>query len=153
MPGETLALQAGGPRTGDESTAPVEMMDPVRLPPIAVDTRGAEVEAFARETGFTKPIDFVPLTFPFRWLTLPAIRPVIKQMIGGDDFLPVHEGQSFEYQKRLRKDAHYLMGLEFTREAKPPRLIIRGAISTPDGEPCLTMETILRIVPVTQGTP
>ena len=50
---------------------------PVRLPAIRVRTDPGEVAGFLRETGGVGTGGFVPLTFPFRWLALPAIRGVI----------------------------------------------------------------------------
>ena len=64
---------------------------PVRLAAIEVRTEPGEVAGFLRETGGIGTGDFVPLTFPFRWLALPAIRGAILQLTGGEGFLPVHE--------------------------------------------------------------
>lgn len=121
--------------------------DSVYLPHVAVRTDGAAVAAFARETGAAPSEGFVPLTYPFCWVTLPAIRPIIAQMTG-EGFLPIHEAQSFEYERSLESDADYVLAVELHREAEPLRLILRATISTPQGRTCGRFETVLRIVPL-----
>ncbi len=121
---------------------------PVRLPPIWVRTGAGEVAGFLRETGGAWTLGFVPLTFPFRWLALPAIRGLILQLIGGQGFLPVHEAQSFAYEHELRIETDYVLAVEARRTAKPPRLTLKMAVSTGQGEICAHLETVLRIVPL-----
>jgi hypothetical protein len=120
----------------------------IRLPPIRVRTDRGEVAGFLRETGGAPAGDFVPLIFPIRWLALPAVRGLILQMIGGQGFLPVHEGQSFAYEHELRIETDYVLAIEGRRAAKPPRLTLRMAVSTGQGEICAHLETVLRIVPL-----
>lgn len=119
---------------------------PVRLPTIRVRTGAVEVAGFLRETGGIGTGDFVPLTFPFRWFTLPAIRGVILQLAGGEGFLPVHEAQSFAYERSLRTGIDYVLSVEIERVEKPLRLILTMAVSAGAGEMCARLETILRIV-------
>ena len=126
---------------------------PVRLLAIRVRTEPDEVAAFLRETGGIGTGDFVPLTFPFRWLTLPAIRGLILQLSGGEGFLPVHEAQSFAYERSLRADDDYILDVAFQTAEKPPRLILKMAVSTVQGEICAHLETVLRIVRLTPETP
>jgi hypothetical protein len=121
---------------------------PVRLPPIRVRIGASEVAGFLRETGGARTLGFVPLTFPFRWLALPAIRGLISQLIGGQGFLPIHEAQSFAYEHELRIEADYVLAVETRRTAKPPRLSLKMAVSTGQGEICAHLETVLRIVPL-----
>lgn len=133
----------------DSDFAPEPSADaPIRLPPIRVRTDGSEVAGFLRVTGGARTGGFVPLTFPVRWLALPAVRSSILQLIGGQGFLPVHEGQSFAYEHELRIDTDYVLAIEARRTAKPPRLILRMAVSTGQGEICAHLETVLRIVPL-----
>ena len=120
---------------------------PVRLPPILVRTGASEVAEYLRATGGDLTLGFVPLTFPFRWLAHPAIRGLILQLIGGQGFLPVHEAQSFAYEHELRIEADYVLAVETRRTAKPPRLSLKMAVSTGQGEICAHLETVLRIVP------
>lgn len=121
---------------------------PIRLAPIRVRTQRDEIAGFLRETGGARAGGLVPLTFPVRWLALPAVRCLILQLIGGRGFLPVHEGQSFAYERELRIETDYVLAVEARRTAKPPRLILRMAVSTGQGEICANLETVLRIVPL-----
>ncbi|MCI0598881.1 MAG: hypothetical protein L0Y50_09020 [Beijerinckiaceae bacterium] len=118
------------------------------LPPVRVRTVQAEVAAFLRETGGFGSSGFVPLTFPFRWLGLPIIRGFIMQAMGGDAFLPIHEAQSFVCERELRIDSDYILAGDMSRTEEPPRLTLRIFISSPGGELCAKMETVLRIVPI-----
>jgi|GEM_PF-728334 hypothetical protein len=120
----------------------------VRFAPIRVRTEPGEVASFLRETGGAGTGDFVPLSFPIRWLALPAIRAKILQMTGGEGFLPVHEAQSFVYEKSLRIDTDYVLAVEIETREKPPRLILKMAVSSGEGEMeiCTRLETVLRIV-------
>ncbi|HEY4847241.1 MAG TPA: hypothetical protein VIH87_05450 [Methylocella sp.] len=120
----------------------------IRLPPIRVRTGAGEVAGFLRETGDARTGGFVPVTFPARWLALPAIRGLILQLIGGDGFLPVHEAQSFAYEHVLQIETDYVLAVEGRRTAKPPRLTLKMAVSTSQGEICAHLETVLRIVPL-----
>jgi hypothetical protein len=118
-----------------------------QLPTIRVRTDRAAIAAFADATA---PLagDSVPLTFPFRWLSLPAIRSVIVDLIGADGVLPVHEAQKFDYDHALLPDADYDLTVEAKRSEGPPRLTLRGVVSTLQGEACVRFETVLRIVPL-----
>jgi hypothetical protein len=132
-----------------DAMAPEPSADaPVRLPPIRVQTGANEVAGFLRETGGAPTLGFVPLTFPIRWLALPAIRGLILQLIGGQGFLPVHEAQSFAYEHELQIETDYVLAVEARRTAKPPRLTLEMAVSTGQGEICAHLETVLRIVPL-----
>ena len=103
---------------------------PVRLPPILVRTGASEVAGYLRATGGDLTLGFVPLTFPFRWLALPAVRGLILQLIGGQGFLPVHEAQSFAYEHELRIETDYVLAVEARRTAMPPRLTLKIAVSS-----------------------
>jgi hypothetical protein len=120
----------------------------IRLPPIRVQTGAGEVAGFLRETGDSRTGGFVPLTFPVRWLGLPAVRGLILQLTGGEGFLPVHEAQSFAYEHELRIETGYVLAVEARRATKPPRVILKMAVSTGEGEACARVETVLRIVPL-----
>ncbi len=122
----------------------------VHLPPIRVRTGAGEVAGFLRETGGARTSGFVPLTFPFRWLALPAIRGLILQLVGGRGFLPFQEAQSFVYERELLIETDYILAVEARRTAKPPRLTLKMAVSTSQGEICAHVETVLRIVPLRQ---
>lgn len=121
---------------------------PVCLPPLLVRTEPDVVAGFSRETGGNQTAGFVPLTFPFCWLTLPQIRGEILHLIGGEGFVPVHEAQSFAYERELNINTDYVLAIELLHDAKPPRLILRMIVSTPSKEVCAHLETVLRIVPI-----
>ncbi|WP_034999617.1 hypothetical protein [Beijerinckia mobilis] len=129
----------------------------LQLDPYAVRTGRAEVEAFARATGWTGPIDRVPFSFPFTWLTGPVPRGAILRLIGsgqnteehtGAALLPVHESQTFESRREWRMDETYRLSLVLRRESEPARLILRGTVSTLEDESCATLETVLRLVTI-----
>jgi hypothetical protein len=119
----------------------------VILPKIKVRTDGAAIAAFQRAVGVEPIAGAAPLTFPFCWLTLPAVRPMIAQMIG-DGVLPLHEAQSFEYERGLDVDADYIFTVELLRTENPPRLILRGRIAGSSGEAYGRLETVLRLARV-----
>lgn len=120
----------------------------IRLPSIRVRTEANEVAGFLCGTGDIRTAGFVPLTYPVRWLALPAVRGAILQSIGGSGFLPVHEAQSFSYERPLRIETDYVLAVEARRTATPPRVIVKMAISTSEGAMCARAETVLRIVPL-----
>ncbi|WP_374309257.1 hypothetical protein [Methylocella sp.] len=123
----------------------------LRLDGVRVRAETAAVEAFRaaclddRVDGLGA--DGLPATYPFRWLTLPQVRPSLSAMLGGEGVLPVHEGQSFSYERALRRDADYRLDFEFRRTSAPERLTVSCAIF--EGEepaPCAGFETVLRLV-------
>ena len=118
----------------------------VRLPPVRVRTERQEVAAFLRETGGHRKRGCVPLTFPFRWLALPVVRDLLAKIISSG-FLPIHEAQNFAYERELLMDTEYILGVEARRTPSPPRLTLRTSITTPQGDICARLETVLRIVP------
>jgi hypothetical protein len=120
----------------------------ISLPRVPVRTDSHEIAEFVRATVSTKSGRFVPLTFPFRWLALPAIRALIFEAIGGDGFLPVHEAQNFTYLRELQIDTDYFLAVEALRSSKPPRLTLQAAVLTQQDEMCMHFETVLRIVPL-----
>ncbi|VTZ26067.1 conserved hypothetical protein [Methylocella tundrae] len=128
---------------------------PVQLRGVGVRTDAEKIAAFRRESGDavgqTAGENFdpnaVPLTYPFCWLTMPEIRPTLEGRIGAG-FLPVHEAQSFDYDRPLAVGRDYLLDFTFTRTSDPERLTVKVAISTPDAGTWATFETVLRIVPL-----
>ncbi len=77
-----------------------------------------------------------------------VVRPTLEAMIGPGGLLPIHEAQSFDYQRPLALDADYRVAFTFERTSGPERLIVNAAISTLAGEICATFETVLRLVPL-----
>lgn len=119
----------------------------MRLDPFTVRTDRSEVEAFARATGWRGAVETVPFTFPFRWLTGPIPRAAINRLLGSETaILPVHEGQTFERIRDWQMDRDYRLTLDLRRENAPDRLTLRASIATREGDPCGTLETVLRLV-------
>jgi hypothetical protein len=119
---------------------------PVRLPPVKVRIEPEDVAAFCHATGGHRVPVEVPLTFPARWLALPDARDLIVRSIGSG-FIPVHEAQNFAYEHALQIETDYVLAIEARRSPAPPRLTLQMAITSPAGEICARLETILRIVP------
>ncbi|ACK50191.1 conserved hypothetical protein [Methylocella silvestris BL2] len=123
-----------------------------RLPDLRVRTDAESVAAFRRAAFLEKESEAgasgseIPATYPFCWLTLPEVRPTLRRMIGCGGVLPVHEAQSFSYQRPLALDAEYRLDLIFKRSSAPDRLTVSGSITTLGDEPCAAFETVLRLV-------
>jgi hypothetical protein len=123
-----------------------------RFGPFRVAAAAAEVDAFRRETGWAglsgemQALQPVPHTFPMRWLSAPDIRAAVEAKLTSVGGVAFHESQSFNYLRPLDTDQDYLMSLDIDHQETPPRLILRAAITSMSNEPCLNIETILRIV-------
>lgn len=109
----------------------------------------AEVAAFARETD--APHGRLPFTFPVRWLAQPQFQAAAIEMIGNADWVPIHESQSFDYRAPLALETDYEMRVTMNREAEPSRIVVAAQVVAADGTPRLSMEMILRIVPLPAG--
>ena len=109
--------------------------------------RDAVIE-FRRATGEAVADPHVPLTYPVCWLALREVRAMIDSMLGDENIVPVHEAQSFEYEQALEIGADYSLGLEMARTDTPPRLTVTATVATPEGKPCVRIETVLRLVPI-----
>ncbi len=146
------------------SSEPLEVEGPgaLRLGPFRVSTALADVEAFRHETGWSvndgaargraQPIP-VPHTFPMRWLTAPELWAVLEIKLKRAGGIAVHESQSFSYEIPLDADQDYLMTADIDHQMNPERLIVRASVVTARDEPCLQMETILRIVGAAGSAP
>ncbi len=87
-----------GPSADDaKPTAP----DAVRIGPLKVRADPAEVEAFRREISAGVNEDGLPFTFPIRWFTHPDIRAAGERLGGSEPWVPIHESQSFDYERPL----------------------------------------------------
>ncbi len=111
-----------------------------------VRATAAEAEAFRRETGGTG--QGVPFTFPVRWLARADFHAVAVEMIGDANWVPIHESQSFDYRTPLAPDTDYKMAVTMKREIEPSRIVLIAQIGRPDEASYLTMEMILRIIPL-----
>jgi hypothetical protein len=131
-----------GPSAGEAKST---TRDTVSIGPLKVHADPAEVEAFAQEISGGATEEGLPFTFPIRWFTHPDIRAAGERLGGSDPWVPIHESQSFDYERPLKIGVDYTMVVEMHREMEPARLILRAEIG--DGAPCLRTEMILRIIP------
>jgi len=84
----------------------------------------------------------VPLTFPTRWLALPAIREAMAQAIGTP--YPVHASQSFLYGANIETDRNYDLRIAIHQASAPsPRVTVQGTLRDHDDKIVLNIETVL----------
>ncbi|WP_036255558.1 hypothetical protein [Methylocapsa acidiphila] len=119
----------------------------LRLPPIAVRTEAERVARFRQETDAAAIEGLVPLAFPVCWLASPEIRLALSRAIG-EGVLPVHEAQSFAFERRLEIDADYVIEAELLRKDDPPGVHLHAVVLTPEGEACGRLEAVLRLAPI-----
>jgi len=123
----------------DKAAGPLSL----RVGPLTVRADAADVAAFAQEAA--APIDgTVPFTFPVRWFSHPEIRAAGTKLVDCEAWVPIHESQSFAYDRPLATDINYQMTIDVIRELEPSRLILRAEIG--DADPCLRAEMVLRII-------
>ena len=113
--------------------------------PFEVSTDNATVSAFARFVGAAG--GHPPATFPIVWLSHPSFKAALRAALG-PGFLPVHESQSFHYERPLKLDGRYVLSGVARREFGPDRLVVVADAVGPDGRVALTLRTVLRIVAV-----
>lgn len=118
--------------------------------PVAVRADPAEVEAFARALGLCATYGPVPLTFPMRWLGLPAIREPIARELEIAGKLLVHQSQSFAYTRPLDPDADYVISAEAHRD-RSGRIALRATLRDSSGEAVLISEAVVRVVTAAAG--
>jgi len=121
-----------------------------RVGPLTVRAGAAEVDAFRRATFEAPSEKGVPFSFPVRWFTHPMIRAAGAELGDSTPWVPIHESQSFDYERPLEIDVDYRMMIDITRESEPARLILRAEITGMESgaADCLRMEMILRIIPI-----
>lgn len=109
----------------------------------------AEAEAFAAAIRLEDGDGVrLPLTFPMRWLVRPEVRAALMSLLPGGNVIPVHESQSFAYERPLHCDETYVLSLSAARMTGPDRLVVDGTIEDLGGAACGRIETILRLFPV-----
>jgi hypothetical protein len=113
--------------------------------PLEVCVDADRAMALARETGAVCDGVTAPLSYPALWLTEPALRAAVAEICEGEDLVPVHEAQRFDYETPLRIGARYLLSVAMRREAKPPRLVLEALLQTPGGAEVAKLETVLRL--------
>ena len=118
------------------------MPEEVRLGPFLVRVERDRAEAYRRRIGARGK--GIPAAFPICWLGQPEVRAAIEQACEGR--VPLHEGQAFAYERPLEIERDYRLSLMLSELAGPPRLALTATVATAGGEPCLRMETLLRLV-------
>lgn len=117
-------------------------MPELRLGPFSVRTERAKVEAFRRSIGDLGA--GVPVAFPICWLGQPNVREHVERACGNR--LPLHEAQTFDYKQALQPEREYRLSVLLDEKADPPRLVINAEVGTTGGDPCVRIETLLRLV-------
>lgn len=115
------------------------------LGPFRLTVDPDRARAYAREIGSDG--ESVPVAWPAVWLTEPAIYDLVRAICAELDVVPVHESQSFAYERPLVVGESYILTATLRREPKPPRLILEALLATVDGAPVGKIETMLRLVP------
>lgn len=123
----------------------VSTQDKINIGPIAVRTDAADVAAFASALGLQRSFGPVPLTFPIRWLSLPAIRPIVIRGLGLTGKMVVQQSQTFTYHRGFAADCDYDLTVEARRERTPAdRTILHGTVRDSGGAIVATLDTLLR---------
>lgn len=126
----------------------------LKVGPFEVRVTRAEAKAFHHATRDDDEMTRVPFTFPIRWLARPEIHAAAARLIGGDDWVPIHESQSFDYRQPLALDCDYRMRIAMSHEDAPPRILLHAEVGKDgDDDYCLRMEMILRIITMPQKEP
>lgn len=126
-------------------SGPGSTQDQVSIGPIAVRTDTADVAAFVSALGLQRGFGPVPLAFPIRWLSLPAIRPTVIGRLGLTDEIVVQQSQTFTYHEGFGADRDYSFTVEARRERTPTdRTLLRGTVRDPEGRIVVTLDTLLR---------
>ena len=122
---------------------PSDRVGEIVVGPFEVAADPETVAAFAAAVDATGPEP--PATFPATWLSLPRVKEALAAAIG-PGHLPVHESQSFDYERPLRSGARYLLSATAWREEGPARLVFVAEAAEPDGRIAVAMRSVLRIV-------
>lgn len=110
--------------------------------PFSVRTDAAEAAEFAAALGLRTRPGSIPLTFPIRWLALPAVHAAIEAAIGTPH--PVHASQTFHYETNVEPDRDYAFRVAIAHDrATSPRLVVRGTVSDSADRCVLRLETVL----------
>ena len=120
-----------------------------RAGPLRVSAAPEAIRAFRRETGWidAEGLDLLPppASFPVVWMRLPEIGEPIRaaaEEIG----LPVHEAQTFSYERPLVSGRDYDLMLELRREAAPARLIATAEVFDLAGAFVARIVSTLRLI-------
>ena len=115
------------------------------LGPFEVCATAAAIAAYRAATVPAATGPAVPLALTLRWLTMPAVRTALADLLAADEVM-VHEAQKFGCAMPLQPDVTYLMRLHVVRTSDPARVTANASVTTRDGVPVLDIETVLRLV-------
>ncbi len=118
---------------------------PLSIGPLRLTVDPVRAAAYAREIGADGAR--VPLAYPAVWLSEPALSKIISDVCETLAVVPVHESQSFAYERSLTAGESYDVTVMLRREETPPRLIADALIAAIDGAQVGKIETMLRLVP------
>jgi hypothetical protein len=118
---------------------------PQTLGPFRLSVDPSRAQAYSREVGGDG--GDVPLCYPAVWLTDPALFTAVRELCAALEVVPVHESQSFAYERPLSSGQSYDVTVTMRREETPPRLVVEASIAAADGAPVARSETMLRLVP------
>jgi hypothetical protein len=123
--------------------APSDTAEEIVLGPFEAATGPEAVAVFVAATGASG--DRPPATFPIVWLSLPELKQALNVAVGPGR-VPVHESQSFDYERPLRPGEAVVLAGVARREHSPERLIVSVEAKGDDGRTALTMRSVLRVV-------
>lgn len=118
---------------------------PLTIGPLRLTVDPDRAAAYACEIGADSAR--VPLAYPAVWLSEPALSTIVSRVCETLGVVPVHESQSFAYERSLTAGDSYDVTVTLRREETPPRLIADALIAATDGAPVGKIETMLRLVP------
>jgi 3-hydroxybutyryl-CoA dehydratase len=105
------------------------------------------VTAFGRALTTRSGYGPVPLTFPMRWLCLPALREPISRELRLERALLVHQSQTFAYARPLDLERDFTIEVDARRT--PPaggRVTMRATVRDDRGDAIFVAETLVRAV-------
>lgn len=120
-------------------------VEPDVLGPFRFNVDAMRAAAFAHEIGADETR--VPLSYPAIWIADPKIFDPVRDLCAAEDIVPVHESQSFSFERALQAGADYDVRVTLRREETPPRLILDAEILDTNGARVAKSETMLRLVP------
>lgn len=120
-----------------------------RAGPLRVSAAPEAIAAFRRETAWSDAEEIErlppPASFPVVWMRLPEIGEPIRAA-AAEIGLPVHEAQTFTYERPLQSGRDYDLMLELRREAAPARLIATAEVFDLDGAFIARIVSTLRLI-------
>lgn len=123
--------------------APSDAAEEIVLGPFEVAAGPEAVAAFGAATGASG--DRPAATFPIVWLSLPPLKQALNAAVGPGR-LPVHESQSFDYERPLRPGETLALAGVARSERSPERLVVSVEAKGEDGRVALSMKSVLRVV-------